>query len=280
MGRINLGLDDWGALEGRVIVYAKFKNESKQPVIVDFGGKTMEINDGFIFSTYNSISARDITEKRGVAPENIEAEIKKIEEQAKQFKKEKGVPENENILSLFKISVTFKSEDDVNDLEEDVLYVGEYALFNNCVRAVDLGENIYLLKLKEQREQHTRLEKKVVTISKKTHKDFISKEIKEELLKNYVIPFIDAQNNGQSQIASRLEGALVAFGAGSLFANDISELCKIIKESKKNPAIYLIQAYVEKIDAVHLESYERAGQIRDEIARFLKENPPQTEVSG
>ena len=268
MRRINWNLDSDEPLEGRVFVYSKFVNTTGKEMIVNIGGQNITVKDYIIYATYNSTNPRDIAIKKEVAPEDLESAVKKMEKVTEEWKKNNGMLDNPKNTHFYKIFFTLESEDDLAEFDDEAVPMGEYNNIESCVRAVDLGEDIYFLKLKAQVDKK-KLGTQKKTMANQTFKSLVGRSIKDELLFTYINPMIDAQKSGNESVYTIIKSRLLGFSEGAQFNTDIQSLCGLIEKGQTRPNMYIIQTYLEKIDAIHTEDYAKAARMRDEIAKIL-----------
>jgi len=250
---------DSDRLEGRVLVYGRIKSDGEEKIL--WGGEEVKISENSFIGKYSSIDAKDIAKKFDcVTDEEISQKAKELEDKFREVRKDEISVGKVPVYTIF---VTFDSDVGIkDDCLDDIVYVGEYCDSENCMQAIELGEDAYIVRLKEQM-QNT-LDAK---IENKTHFDLKSKSIKDYILNQYIIPIITSQAQGDEKNVSRLEKLFVEFSENSLFKNEVMDLCARLKKTDKTSGIFVIQACAEIIDAIHLEQYERAAELRDIIKK-------------
>lgn len=269
--KFELNFDGKENLEGKILIYSRLKCEPDTLQLIQLGDKQISAGNGHVFCTYNTTDARDLAEKMSVPSDQIDAIVTQIENQKEQFISAHPISEEDLGIHFCKISLAFESEDELSQFDCDMIYVGEYSSLRRCAQAVDKAEDIYLCALREQTLRKHDASEPSFSINT-THDCFKSKNIKEELFNRYVIPLQNAYSSNDLIKAQALKNNFINFAKNSFFSKDISDLCEIIEKNTANNAPYLIQAYVEKINAIHLEKYDVAAQMRDEIIKFLNDS--------
>lgn len=248
-------------LEGRVLIFSKFHNVHPNDITITWLGNTIVVKKGEtgILAKYVTIDTRDLAEKSGVPKENIEEKVREYEETAREHfqNDDEGDCKNSSFYWYGKF-VRIENEEGARAFDSNVLFVGEHEYPVCCNIFIDKAEKMYFAQLSEQ----------VGVLAKLGNlSDFAGASIKEEISKTYVVPMMKARVSGNRPRFIILEGKFCQFSRGSLFEQDVRKLCAILREysaGKINTA--LVGAYVEKIDAIHTEDYERAQELVRVIA--------------
>src|SRR3989338_6258166 len=111
-------------------------------------------------------------------------------------------------------------------------------------------------------------------------KDFITEDGRENITgyvwSNYVYPMLEAQKRDDILGYISLKQGLTDFFADvpfkeNPFQKDVEGLCQLIDNGGRNPDEEGAMLYVIKMNAVHMEAYERAGKLRDQIERMIQQ---------
>ena len=251
---------DWNNLEGKVIVYSKLIGVENNVKV-----------EKAIPSLYLTTDILDFVEKvRGKELLQWPAgEITRILGEAI-----KDIGKQNKIFPVFGFIKELDSEKEITQLAKETLYVGNYSHKDACMEAIKCGAQLYGCALMDQMQ--TKLDIGSAKIHKKTltYEKFIKGDKKDDItdyvLKNYVVPMIDAHDEKNPIIYRTLKQELVNFAAGSAFAQYVIKLCNVIEDGKKKPNNDLIWSYVLEMNAIHTERYEEAAKIRDEIDKAMK----------
>lgn len=248
-------------LEGKVLIFSKFHNVHPKDITITWLGNTFVVKKGGtgILAKYVTIDTRDLAEKSGVPKENIEEKIREYEETAREhFQNDDEGDCRNSAFYWYGKCVRIENEEEARAFDSNVLFVGEHEYPVCCNIFIDKAEKMYFAQLSEQIG---------VLANLGNLSDFAGASIKEEISRTYVIPMIKAMVSGNKPRFVILEGKFYQFSRGSLFEQDVRKLCGVLRKystDKINTA--LVGAYVEKINAIHTEDYERAQELVRVIA--------------
>jgi len=245
-------------LEGKVIIYSKLKRDSD---LTDYIDKE-------IFAMYVATNPEDYVEKIGVPEYMIDDIISQLEETTQKLSQRSEI----KIVSAYIMPIHAASEDELRLEPENLFYVGEYFDPKSCMAAVYKGAEFYLLMFEDQLSTNHKLG----NLSKEeycgpTYHDFEGKDIKEYVIKNFVKPMIEAKQCNEDKSFKDIKRDFIGFSAGSHFISDVLDLCSYINKHRLNINTNLSDAYIDKLSAIHIENYEKAAKMRDEIGK-LKDN--------
>jgi hypothetical protein len=246
---------DWENLEGRVVSYSKLSDKT---LVKNFGVS--------LFPMYASADIMDFAEKMGFSEEG-RGVIQRINEL-----KEKSIAELNkngikiNFMPIYAAPLPFEDEKEIIVGNHDVIFAGEWGRIENCVDSIEIGVKIYSMKHAEQvMKKHGLGDRKPRTAKSESYSAYSGKSLKNTLLNDYVTPILDARNNKDSERVNLLGLRMAHFIEGASFAVDGLELMALAKSASNNRDYLLIECYLNKIDAIHLEKYEDAAKYRDAI---------------
>tara|TARA_Y100000034_G_C6907867_1_gene421888 strand:- start:489 stop:1274 length:786 start_codon:yes stop_codon:yes gene_type:complete len=249
-------------LEGRVTIYSQW-DRTESPHSNENSQLPPGLGENPFIGFYLSIDPTDIAEQLNF---NVER-IHEILEQSKEHMKNKGINVSENsYLPIFVMPIYFADEAEVLSKQGDVLSIGNYSSLNRCSNALAMGMSMYFMKLMDQKNPQgmdISEKQKEKNIPLETYKDFNGEDIREYLLKTFVTPMLDAKSYQETERSNELKRNFLAFSEGASFSVDVVDLCNTLGNEETN--LDLVDLYTRKIQAVHVEEYEVAAKIRDQI---------------
>ena len=260
---ITLTKGNWDNLEGKVLIYAKLDNEAAAK---HFGTS--------LVCSYSSSDILNLAEKVGFEDkvDGIAQKIKEFNEMtASKFSKD-GI--KVVAIPFYSAPIFIEDEKDILIGNHDIVFAREWDRFESCVQAVEAGTRIYALKYMEQTikkyeldNPHSDKKSEAKLLADETYTAYAGKSLKNVLIQNYVAPIMDAKNRGETERANVLGVKLVHFIQGASFAVDGFELLTLAKRAESKRDYDLIDSYLNKIDAIHLERFEDAAKYRDVIVK-------------
>ena len=246
-------------LAGKAILYSALK-EPQQGNKEDKDGK--EDKDP-VCALYLTTDLDEFLDKTG-APEELKDDLKGLEKRINE--------------GLSKFSPSFKmplvlpipmdedSEDEILEMNVPlIIKVGEYSNLKRCVRSLAAAALYYSIEFEEQcTYQHLRSQ----TLKKDIKKYYSVRDLKETMLKEYVMPLIKALESGVTKEAKQLEFNLYRFSMGSRFINEIRPMIDLIEDTNNPNRGKLIEFYLDKVNAINSEQYEKAGEINKKMEQL------------
>lgn len=240
---LDLTKGDKNNLEGKVEVYAKIDTPEGEKIL----------------SAFATIDALAFIEELGLSSEEGKDITEKMEEM-----KQNLPSEAEYSIPVFTTPPRVLEEVDIMVKNCDAVYVGKFLQPAACTKSIFLTTELYVIKY------HNQMLQKAGAVSEKIKPEInhsnVQTNIREYLLRNYVIPMLDSNRHGESREFSQTASNFVSFSQGSKFERDVLELCALMRT--KNPDLELIDLYLNKIEAIRDEKYETAAKIRDQIAQL------------
>ncbi len=262
---IELTRGDKESLEGRVVIYGR--------VIGNQGSTdlTSRAPEATILALYAATNRTDFVSSpflNGLSPkslrdlERITADMERISEAFPMDASAKPI----KVYSTFLQKV--QSKEELFAGSEDIVFVGEYHNASICRMALSKVLELYIFRFGDQA-----ITKSGMSPSKKgaakshpvTYKDIQGKDMLNHISTNYVRQMLDAQKRGDKEEFLRLKRELVLFGLTAPFSSDLFALCAEMENNGKTPNLPLIEAYVGKISAIHLEDYIAASVLHSKI---------------
>lgn len=258
---IELRKGDWNNLEGRLVSYSKLTNKELAEQI-----------ETPLMAMYASFDPLDFIERMGLNEDGkrvIESLKQSAEKTVEDFRK-KGV--NITAMPLYGAPIVYEDEQDLMEDQNDIIFAGEWERPECCVEATQMGVRLYTMKYMESflKKHNVDTPKQKVIPKEQRYTEYIGKSLRTTILNDYVNPIIDARNSGDLERANILGLRLVHFVEGSNFVTDGLELISIAKNAKSKKEYDLIDCYLNKIDAIHLERFEEAARYRDAIVAAKK----------
>lgn len=185
------------------------------------------------------------------------------------------------VVPFWWIGFSLPSEELITSSEgHDVVYVGNYSVPETCQHAMHAASNLYSFTFADQMSSRHKKFGDDTTIPEKphglevrltpnkTHSDFSGEHIGDYVLQTYVVQLLDSARNGQPNIFDKLREEFTEFSVGSYFMLDVQRLSILAKETQGNVNPKLVEAYVQKIDAIHMQDYAGAAVMRDRIKQL------------
>ena len=238
-----------GRLEGKVVVYGRCDDALEERIL------------GF----YLTSDLDELTKKTGSA-----SATEVVEEALNKWYVQKS-DDPTDVMVLYACAIAGPSIEAVAQRTCDRFFVGEYASPKNCLRAAQLGAELYVLRLGEQvRRAPAEEPKKQQELPRLTYKDIATESLKSHLQKEYIVPLFHAIESRASDALSTIKGDLLRFGTGAHFYQDVQAVCGMFEIGRKMN-LPLLQAYLDKIDAISNEKLEQAAELRDRISQLSKQ---------
>lgn len=263
--RLDFSFKDYEDLEGKVLVYGKFTNLENRNLIIDCFEHAIEVKpgDSYFIARYMTIDAEDAARMTGADASDIGRLAEELKENAK---KNRGGNIADYLFDCFRFKVGAETESELTGMNSDVIYVGEHSFFESCTEYIDTAEHLYYLKLCEQKSRKVQNLEKGIGSFNETYSDFAGKSIYTLVLNKFVVPVLNARINDDFDLIKELEKCFKKFCKSSSFEADANKLHALLLSNAVNKTYdVLINAYVEKIDAIHLENYELAGELVKKI---------------
>ena len=267
---MNLIRGDENNLEGRVLVYAKFKEPPKQS---SEELKVLSNNRAFdnnIFALYTTTKPSDLIEF-GVSEEEIPKYMEKLDINFPMFKDFKAFS---NTASIF---VEIDQEADALMKKGDVIYAGEFERGELAISAVSYAKLLYQTKLANQwiKQEGFQVENQsnVVYDENITHKYFpriMDSGIYDYIINNFVFNMLDALDEQKPKAFEKARTQFLKFSEGSDFYKHVPELIKIVATGGVNGDYKLYDNETKLMSAIHEEAYEFCTEIFNRI-QILKE---------
>ena len=96
------------------------------------------------------------------------------------------------------------------------------------------------------------------------------------MTQNFTVPMLDYIRYDETKNFVNLRDGLMKFFVGSIFINDLLDVCELIERDGRNQKPKLIEAYVTKIEAMVNEEFETAAE-QKELIEGLKVDDRQQE---
>ncbi|MFT4297625.1 MAG: UvrB/UvrC motif-containing protein [Candidatus Woesearchaeota archaeon] len=254
---------DWDSLEGRAIIYSKFK-QIGEPIFI---GDGIQLPDGHLFAL--RLTLQDNQEADSLVSNIVEEVRKELQgDQAEVLKSLKMYP-------VIAHGIAIKSESAILNGVEDVLYTGEFSLPQLCFQANTLGVNYYSLKLVNKDDKGIEL-----IPSEPRYHSVPSDRMREYLVKEYISGMIGYATQSDEANFNALERRFLSFAKNSTFEIDAVKLSDIITNNRLSEDQELIDWYLDRIvvkrrveelqqglnEAVESEKYELAETYKNRIA--------------
>jgi hypothetical protein len=262
---------DWNNLEGRVIVYSKFKNKNTELSILP--------NDELIAKHF----LIGFNKKNRPSEEHLNKLLNEYKQKYKLPKNILGM-----LIPMEIRNIDLYSEDTLKERTEDVLYTGEFSDIYDCNHANILGMYVYQFRIMKQRED-LGIEVNNNYSELKRYKNVNSIQLLEHITKEYIVRLIDYTRFSDKKEYQGVKKEFMNFSKNSPFEKEAIELTKIIEQNPINPDVELIGKYLHRIvnkkmleemnieldKAIKVEKYEEAVIYRDKIkdlTQSLKQN--------
>jgi len=241
---IELTNGDMDSLEGRVLIYGKFQNGDEEYAIM---------------AIYASTDIVDFSEKTGVDP-NV---IKRNRNES--IKTSSGQPKSgrtdSNVESISLASLTL-NENDIETYDCDRLYAQAWDSWVHCYTAIMTGLVIYLSRYGEQLTKKHKMNPVGPNESlTKYDPNETSVDLGAYISERFVSKMFLHRDLDHGKFED-LRQEFIAYSRGSPIFNDVLALCRAIEAQAPTEVIELT---IEKINAIHIEDYARAAEIRDEL---------------
>lgn len=249
---IKLVRGDEESLSGRVVVYSKIKLEYA------------EKNSPIIRAVYASTSIDDLINYFDLS-KNLIKHIKEdyddaLKKDAARMPKKKG---NEQVY-LYIYGNNFNDEKKILKTPWDILFTGDHPSLKFCDEAIDLGIKLYATKLNEQRFMSHHESTNILFMPVVYYPS--EKSIKSYITKRFINPMFKYSGKNDT-VYNRAKDDFLTFAAGKPYDIDALELCDLAKS--KNIDQGLIQLYTDKIDALHMEDFKLAAELKIKIEKIL-----------
>jgi len=159
-------------------------------------------------------------------------------------------------------------------LKCDMLFVGTFNTSGACQHAVQLGAEYYVVLLEDQlRHRKAPVQQSAVppAPAKPQYATIKHEEFGGYILREYVAPLMHELQSGTEQRFNALKDSFRSFSAETKFYVDVEGFCDALTFGRKHN-VPLVDAFYQKIMAVHHEDFALAAQLRDKIA-LLKQEP-------
>jgi len=246
---------DWDNLEGRVFIWSRALNEKENPIRA-----VLFTNDPFdvIGGDFEGDPKANANELERVMKENARAMMQR-----------QGIPDVP-IWVLYVKDITLSSEDEIPDIRER-LHVDDLSSIGACKLANSGAMAIYQSRYMEQLVKHLVVAHKISPEDdfNLTYTDFMEdgrrKPIIDYVVTDYINPMKESLRDGDRERYNSIKWRFHQFAKGSLLINDVIEVCGVLEKNPTNPKEELLLRYVNKMNAIHLERYEDAAKLRDQI---------------
>lgn len=260
----------WGndTLQGRVIVYGKLFNTSSKNMSISWPRYEQVIfpHKSQVCGWYVTIHPEEFASSLCNGGDALSAKIKELEEQAREAHKEET---GRDALPLFYEFSSFFCADDDNAVlrhPSDVVYVGDYSSPVACFDAMKGGKFIYFAKVE------TQVVEKLVSLGcsfdGKKPSEFSGASIFDYVSDSFVRVCVEGRMKSDIVLLKVGENKLKEFGLGADFESDVYGLCNFIRNESSHFDL-VIKLWTKKIDAIHLEKYEAAADLRDQINALI-----------
>ena len=261
---------NWDNLEGSVLVYAKLKN-------FETPGKPIQteeriIDDGTVYAMYFSEDITRFTDKIGMPKQTIDEIINHAKSSI-----ERNIPDFElssNMVLYIAILGEYKESDLPISDNDNVLFMGNFSTQRECGDYVRKGSDYYFERFAKQMRRGLPLEEDGNTeiVSIKTFEDIEKGQLKGFLSKEYVVPMINSASIDVNQM-NRYIRAFIRFAEtnrnSKQISKDVHELCRHVQRNRVSINTRLVEAYLNKMEAIHSEEWDSAAKYRD-IVNELK----------
>jgi len=180
---------------------------------------------------------------------------------------EEEVHDNEELNSILKQLPRYPhylpeaTENNLFQRDGDIAYAGDWPNVNACTNAIQLEQYNYMMNyirqsLVKDKKSHI------------TYENLDKKEIKKYIDNHFIIPYVSAKISGRDNKAESIKENLIIFAKGSNFVNDIDNICDALNYRLGEKNMKLIDFYLNRIDALVKEEYEKISKIDKEIKSF------------
>lgn len=153
----------------------------------------------------------------------------------------------------------------------DLMDMGEYSAMRNCLRAAQLGAELYVLRWGEQVRHAPKAEEtKQQGLTKLSYKDVATECLMGHFQREYVASMFHALESSAQDTLANVKNDFLRFSAGAHFYQDVQAVCGLFVMGQK-VNLPLLHAYLEKIDAISNENLGLAAELRDKIIKMSTE---------
>ncbi|HIH42291.1 TPA: hypothetical protein HA246_01475 [Candidatus Woesearchaeota archaeon] len=256
-----------GHLEGRVLVYSRYKNDGKPGTLMMLGQET-NIDDGWIFGRYGVANPEGFRHIANFLGNGLEQVIKDTKKKAASVSSPPPNAITCNAQYIFPVDLIVEAVERLPKGAHDIIHAGNYRMPETCIYALDLGIKLYRQLWTEQlRPETKRKAKPDYPIS---HYNEINGRVELECYLSawYITPMQDALQKGDMMAVITRAMDMLEFFEGTSFQPNIIGLLVDISQGRCHYNKELLAAHLGKIDAIEHVNFEKAAQLNNEIKRL------------